>query len=185
MDRAQPETENTAVQSQPLACYTAAQALINNVPYIAMTLLGSAIFVVAFAQSMWAWLAGGVYVLYGAVGALWIMLFVCPYCHFWNSTACPCGYGRIAAGLREKRDGDRFREKFRRHIPVIVPLWIIPALVGVVIVVRSFSWILLILLIFFAVDAFIILPALSRKHGCVECPQKDDCPWMGSASSDS
>jgi hypothetical protein len=148
-----------------------------------MTLLGSAIFVVAFAQWMWAWLAGVAYVLYGAAGALWIMIFVCPYCHFWNSTACPCGYGKIAAGLRQKREGDRFREKFRKHIPVIVPLWIIPALVGVVIVVRSFSWPLLILLIVFAVDAFVILPLLSTKRGCVECPQKDDCPWMGSASA--
>jgi hypothetical protein len=183
MDRAQSETENTAVQCQPLPRYTPAETLINNLPYIAMTLLGSAIFVVAFGQSTWAWLAGGVYVLYGAVGALWIMLFVCPYCHFWNSAACPCGYGKIAAALRQKRDGDRFREKFRKHIPVIVPLWIIPALVGVVIVARSFSWVLLILLIVFAVDAFVILPALSRKHGCVECPQKDDCPWMGSASA--
>jgi hypothetical protein len=36
----------------------------------------------------------------------------------------------------------------------------------------------------FAVDAFIILPVLSRKHGCVECPQKDDCPWMGSVGAD-
>ncbi|MHC4623472.1 MAG: hypothetical protein ACYS4W_06170 [Planctomycetota bacterium] len=183
MDRAQSDRHATAEQCESPRQYTGAEALINNLPYVAMTLLGSAIFVLAFAQSVWAWLAGVAYLLYGAAGALWIMIFVCPYCHFWNSAACPCGYGKIAAGLREKRDGDRFREKFRTHIPVIVPLWIIPALVGVVAVVRSFSWLLLILVIVFAVDAFVILPLLSRKHGCVECPQKDDCPWMGSASA--
>ncbi|MHC4184362.1 MAG: hypothetical protein ACYSR4_00310 [Planctomycetota bacterium] len=184
MDRAESNAQAGAEQCESHRQYAGTEALINNLPYIAMTLSGSAIFVVAFGQSTWAWLAGGVYALYGAVGALWIMLFVCPYCHFWDSAACPCGYGKIAAGLREKREGDRFREKFRRHIPVIVPLWIIPALVGIFIVVRDFSWPLLILLIVFAIDAFVILPLLSRKHGCVECPQRGDCPWMGTTASD-
>jgi hypothetical protein len=183
MDSAQSNGQATAAQCETLRQYSGSEALVNNLPYIAMALLGSAILLLGFHGSAWAWLAGGAYLLYGAAGALWIMIFVCPYCHFWNTTACPCGYGKIAARLRDKKDGERFREKFRTHIPVIVPLWIIPALFGVIVVVRSFSWSLLILLIIFAVDAFIILPLLSRKHGCSECPQKDDCPWMGSVSS--
>ena len=32
--------------------------------------------------------------------------------------------------------------------------------------------------IVFAVDAFVVLPLLSVKHGCKGCPQKDVCPWM-------
>ena len=180
MDSPQSETQNGTAQCEPPAAYTAAQTLINNLPYIAMTFLGSAILLLGIGISAWAWFAAVAYLLYGAAGALWIMIFVCPYCHFWNTAACPCGYGKIAAGLRRKKDGDRFGEKFRKHIPVIVPLWIIPALVGAVVVVRSFSWPLLCLLVLFAVDAFVILPLLSRKHGCSECPQKDTCPWMGS-----
>ena len=31
--------------------------------------------------------------------------------------------------------------------------------------------------------AILVLPLLSRKHGCSQCPQKSDCPWMGSVSS--
>jgi len=183
MDNEQSKGQAPTGLCEPLATYTTGQTLINNLPYIAMILLGSSILLFALGVSGWAWFAGVAYLLYGAAGALWIMIFVCPYCHFWKTAACPCGYGTIAAHLRQKKDGDRFSEKFRKHIPVIVPLWIIPALVGGVVVARSFSWFLLGLLVVFAVDAFLILPVLSRKHGCSECPQKNDCPWMGSVSS--
>ncbi|HUW17931.1 MAG TPA: hypothetical protein VMW16_01360 [Sedimentisphaerales bacterium] len=179
MNETEQENQETVAECESLRQYSRAEALINNLPYIAMTLLGAAIFVVAFNNSAWAWIAAAAYLLYGAAGALWIMVFVCPYCHFWNTAACPCGYGQISANLTEKSDGDRFNEKFRRHIPVIVPLWFIPALVGVIAVVRSFCWPLLALLAVFAIDAFIILPLVSRKHGCVDCPQKHSCPWMG------
>ncbi len=159
--------------------YSQAEVLVSNLPYIAMTVLGAAVFAVGPAGSAWKWVATGAYLVYGAAGALWVMIFICPYCHFWDTRACPCGYGRIAAKLREKKDGERFKEKFRRHIPVIAPLWFIPALAGVFMVLRSFSWPVLALLLVFAVDAFIILPLVSTKHGCAACPQKDLCPWMG------
>ncbi|MHC4574438.1 MAG: hypothetical protein ACYS76_09965 [Planctomycetota bacterium] len=179
MNKPEPNNQGTAAECDSLRQYSHAETLINNLPYIAMTVLGSAIFVLGFKNSAWTWIAGATYLAYGAVGALWIMIFVCSYCHFWNTAACPCGYGQIAAKMREKKDGDRFKEKFRRHIPVIVPLWFIPPLAGAVAVVRSFSWPLLVLLAVFAVDAFVILPLLSRKHGCADCPQNDSCPWMG------
>jgi hypothetical protein len=73
-----------------------------------------------------------------------------------------------------------FSEKFKRHIPVIVPLWLIPVgAAAVVLVSESFSWWLLGMVIAFALDAFVILPLMSTKHGCRECPQREDCPWMG------
>jgi hypothetical protein len=147
-----------------------------------MTILGAAIFVFGFENAVWRWIAASAYILYGAAGALWIMIFVCPYCSFWNTTSCPCGYGRIAARLRDKKDGNRFKEKFKKHVPVIAPLWFIPALVGIFLVASSFSWLLLALIVAFAIDAFIVLPVVSTKHGCVDCPQKDSCPWMGRKS---
>jgi hypothetical protein len=103
---------------------------------------------------------------------------VCPYCRYWNTRACPCGYGRIAAKFRKKKSVEAFSEKFKKHIPVIVPLWFIPILVGVPFVIRSFSWALLVLLVVFALDAFVVLPLVSRKYGCKGCPQKETCPWM-------
>jgi hypothetical protein len=158
--------------------YSPAQELINNIPYASMTVLGTVIFVVGFGSSAWGLTAAAAYLAYGAAGAFWIMIFVCPYCRYWNSRSCPCGYGRIAAKFREKSPVDRFNEKFRRHIPVIVPLWFIPVVAGLPLIIRSFSWVLLILLVIFALDAFVVLPLVSTKHGCKECPQKDTCPWM-------
>jgi hypothetical protein len=51
-------------------------------------------------------------------------------------------------------------------------------LAGLPVVIRNFSWTLLVLLFIFAVDAFVILPLISTKHGCKEYPQKDLCLWM-------
>jgi len=163
---------------QPLHEYSRAQELVNNLPYVAMTVLGAAIFVVGFENPAWGWIAASAYLTYGVAGALWIIIFLCPYCPRWNTT-CPCGYGRIAAKLREKKDDGHFKEKFKKHIPVIVPLWFIPILFGAGLVVRRFSWPLLVLLVVFALDAFVVLPLFSTKHSCVSCPQRDSCPWMG------
>ena len=159
--------------------YSCAQELANNAPYAAMTVLGAAIFIVGFADPAWGWIAASAYVMYSVAGVFWIMIFLCPYCPRWNMGSCPCGYGRIAAKLREKKDDNRFKEKFKKHIPVIVPLWFVPILFGAAVVVRSFSWPLLVLLAVFALEAFIVLPLFSAKHGCAECPQRDSCPWMG------
>lgn len=158
--------------------YTFTQELINNIPYIAMMLFGAAVFSVGFVGSNWGLILAAVYLAYGAAGAFWIMIFVCPYCRYWKSRLCPCGYGRIAARFRRKSPVECFDEKFKRHIPVIVPLWFMPILAGLPIVIRSFSWMLLVLLVMFALDAFVVLPLVSIKHGCIECPQSGSCPWM-------
>ena len=157
--------------------YTRAQELINNLPYVAMIVLGAAVLLVGFANSAWGLIAASVYILYGLAGAIWIMIFLCPYCRYWNTRACPCGYGSIAAKLREKKADDRFTEMFKKHIPVIVPLWFIPILSGLPVIIRSFSWLLLVLLVVFAVEAFIVLPLFSTKKGCKHCSQRDLCPW--------
>jgi hypothetical protein len=164
--------------------YTFTQELINNIPYVVMIVLGTAIFALSLVSWEWGLIAAAAYLAYGVAGALWIMIFVCPYCRYWNSRSCPCGYGRIAARFRGKSPVECFAEKFKRHIPVIVPLWFIPMLAGLPVVIRSFSWALLVLLVMFSLDAFVVLPLVSTKHGCRECPQKELCPWMkGTVSS--
>ena len=163
---------------QPMREYSHVEELVNNVPYTAMVVLGTVILAVGVGHPMWRWIGAGLYLIYGLAGACWIIVFMCPYCRYWNTRSCPCGYGRIAAKLRDKKPQDCFNEKFKNHIPVIVPLWFIPVLVGAALVVRSFSWLLLVLLVIFALNAFVVLPLVSTKHGCKECPQKDTCPWM-------
>jgi hypothetical protein len=172
-------SENSGRQDNVLLReYTPAQELFHNIPYIAMTILGAIVLGMALSNTVWGLISGIIFLLYGIMGAIWIMIFVCPYCRYWNTRACPCGYGRIAAKFRKKKSVEAFSEKFKKHIPVIVPLWFIPILVGVPFVIRSFSWALLVLLVVFALDAFVVLPLVSRKYGCKGCPQKETCPWM-------
>ena len=178
MNEGEPNRSVNSEDCQNMRQYSGAEELASNLPYIAMTVLGSVVLIVGLSGSVWRWAAGIVYFLYGVLGAFWIMFFVCSYCRYWGTRSCPCGYGRVAAKIRARKPGDRFAEKFRKHIPVIVPLWFVPVLVGAAVLLRSFSWVFLILSITFAVDAFLILPLFSKGHACKDCPQKDTCPWM-------
>ena len=161
--------------SQPVKPAT---KLAGNLPYAIMVLSGAAVFALALGWGLTSWLASGLYLGYGLAGALWIILFLCPYCRFYNTQLCPCGYGWIAARLRPAKDIGRFAQQFRKHIAVIVPLWFIPLIVGGVSLYRHFSWLLLAILLAFAIDAFLILPLVSTKYCCAKCPQKKTCPWM-------
>jgi len=158
--------------------YSNIEELLNNLPYIAMIVLGTMILVVGFTHSAVGWALGMVYFIYGVAGAFWIILFLCLHCYYWDTRSCPCGYGHIAAKFRAKQASDHFGEKFKKHIPVIVPLWFIPILVGIPLVVRSFPWLLLALVSVFVLHSFIVLPLVSIKHSCKGCPQKGACPWM-------
>ena len=159
--------------------YSTFSMIADNLPYAVMILVGATIIALGLKLSCWAWIAAGAYVAYGIAGALWIIILLCPYCPSYGQRSCHCGYGIISAKLRAKGDTALFRQKFRQHIPVIVPLWIIPLIVGGVVAVESFSWPLAILLGAFVLNSFVILPLLSRRRGCKDCPQREACPWMG------
>jgi hypothetical protein len=161
------------------------RALLDNLPYIFMIALGAAVLWLSAAQAAWRWPAALLYGAYGVAGALWIMLFVCPWCHFYDTRQCPCGYGRIAARLRGRQDASGFARQFRQHIPLIVPLWFVPLLAGGIALLPHFSAGLLALLTVFAINSFVVLPLVSRKYGCATCPQKAGCSWMGTCKSGS
>lgn len=158
--------------------YSHLHARMDNLPYIIMVALGAFMLFMGFGASLWKWTTAVLYLLYGLVGAFWLIIFVCPYCRFYDTRLCPCGYGTIAARFRQKKDDSLFTKKFKRHIPVIVPLWVIPTIAGAVFLVKGFTILMLILLTLFAIDSFAILPLISTKYGCAHCPQKDECPWM-------
>jgi hypothetical protein len=162
--------------------YTKWQTTVANLPYAAMLLLGGATIASAFQGPALVWGAGAAYVAYGLAGAVWIMVFVCPYCAYYNTRTCPCGYGVMAARLVGKGARECFAEKFRRHIPVIVPLWLIPVVCGGIALWRHYSGWMVVLVAAFAVNSYVILPLVSKRHGCKECPQKEGCPWMARAS---
>ena len=160
--------------------YTNGEATIANFPYVAMILMGAGIIAFGFGLTPWA-LAGAVgYFAYGVVGVFWIMVFMCPYCAYFATRQCPCGYGMISARFARKGEQEAFAEKFKRHIPVIVLLWVIPAVCAVIVLFRSFTWWFFGLACVFFINSYVILPFVAMGHSCAECPQKDDCPWMSS-----
>ena len=172
------EVDKSCEKQQDIREYSHIQEFVDNLPYIIMVLLGAAIFFTCFGASVWRWITSGLYVLYGILGTFWIIVFVCPYCHYYDTRFCPCGYGRIAAKVRVKHDDSLFMRKFRKHIPVIFPLWIAPVATGLTFLILSFSLWMLILIALFAVNSFVILPLLSTRYGCAHCPQRAECPWM-------
>jgi hypothetical protein len=154
------------------------ETLLHNLPYLLMIILGAAVLYQSFSDIAWAHLTAVGYVFYGLVGALWIMFFVCPFCRFWGTHSCPCGYGKLAAKIRDRESEDRFNEKFKKHIPVIVPLWFLPLLAAAPALIHGSKWSLVIFVMVFVIDAFVILPRFSSQHGCRDCPQRQICPWM-------
>lgn len=178
MEENVPDPQQSPCHPLPAHPYTGIETLLHNLPYILMTILGAAVLFDSLKGSMWATVAAAGYIFYGLAGAVWIMIFVCPFCRFWGTDSCPCGYGKIAAKIRNRQPDDRFSEKFKKHIPVIVPLWFLPLIAAVPALIRGFTWGLVILMVVFVVDAFLILPWLSKQHGCRDCPQRQTCPWM-------
>lgn len=180
---ADPARGRAKTPADPLECsfpgITPAQELIDNLPYLLMIVLGAAIFALGPGGAAWRWPLAAAYAVYGVLGALWIMLFVCPYCHFFATRLCPCGYGRIAPRLRRRQAGSEFARQFRRHIPVIVPLWFLPPIAAGIALIQHFTWLMTVLAVVFVVNGFVVLPLLSRMYGCKQCPQKETCPWMG------
>jgi hypothetical protein len=160
--------------------YGRREVLVANIPYAAMVLLGALTILFAFGFSAWAVGGAALYAAYGLAGPFWIMAFVCPYCAYYGTTGCPCGYGVVAARLVQKGDHDCFAQKFKRHIPVIVPLWLLPVGFGVWAASHAFAWSLVGLVVLFVVNSYVVLPLVSRRHSCTDCPQASDCPWMGS-----
>ena len=150
---------------------------LDNAPYAVMVVLGAAIIALGRERFGWAWIGAGGYVAYGALAALWIIVFLCPYCRSYGKRSCPSGYGLISAKLRARGHPALFSKMFRRHIPVIMPLWIMPPIIGGVAIANSFSWPLAILVGAFILEAWVLLPVLSKRRGCKNCPQREACPW--------
>ncbi len=155
----------------------AGKAALSNLPYSLMILLGMAALWLALGPEGRTWWAGA-YLAYGLLGPLWIILLLCPHCPSYGHWSCPCGYGVIAARLRPAGDTSRFRVEFKRHIAVIVPLWIIPLVPGGLALARGFSWTLALVLAAFVLNSYVILPLVSKRHGCGHCEQREQCPWM-------
>jgi hypothetical protein len=163
--------------------YTNREIATANLPYAVMILLGAATIAAGFRGTPWAMAGALAYAFSGVGGAIWIMVRVCPYCVYFGTRGCPCGYGTVSARLVKKAERECFSRQFKRHIPVIVPLWLIPPAVGALALAHSFRGWLLALTVVFVLNSYVLLPLLARRHSCGECPQREACPWMAGRRS--
>jgi hypothetical protein len=159
----------------PAACERIVPAwliALDNIPTIVMFFLGAAL--------IWkiAPVYSALFLVYCAFSIIFFWRFICPWCHHFGSAGCPCGYGKIASRLFQRRTGKEFKKVFRRNIGILFPCWIVPLGIGIYLLRTEFSWALCILFLSFCFVGFILIPGISKFVGCKSCEIKADCPWM-------
>ena len=146
--------------------------MLDNIPTLLLFSIG---FIIVSQVSLAVALAFATYTLFSVV---WFWAKICPYCHHFNTSACPCGYGIISAKIFKRKVNKSFREIFRKNIGVQFPNWFVPLAIAAYLISTSYSETILYLTISFVITGFIIIPAISRLVGCRNCEIKEDCPWM-------
>jgi hypothetical protein len=146
--------------------------LLDNVPTLLLFILGGMIINQISA-------AGAIiFVVYALFSVVWFWAKICPYCHHYDTYACPCGYGAISPRFFKRRDSGSFKKVFKRNLLIVFPNWFVPFGIAVYLLLTAFSEYILILTIVFSLIGFVIIPLISKFVGCKNCEIKDDCPWM-------
>ena len=145
---------------------------LDNLPTAVMFALGATLIWLAW------WPLAVAFLAYCALSIVLFWRLICPYCHHFDTRACPCGYGVVAPRLFRRRGGAEFRRVFRQRIGIMFPAWFLPLGVGVHLLWSGFSWLPMGLLVGFCVVAFALIPAISRFVGCRGCEIRGECPWM-------
>jgi len=122
------------------------------------------------------WSLAFIYLAYCALSNVLYIAWVCPYCAHYSLGTCPAGFHILSAGRFKPRAGRTFAREFRRNVIVMVPGWFLPPIAAIYLLVSSFSWPVLGLLVVFCIIGFWLLPEASKKHceGCetVDCPRR-------------
>jgi hypothetical protein len=113
---------------------------------------------------------------------LWVELRVlsksCVNC-FYYGRVCGLGRGVVCSLLFKKGDPQRFVEKeiSWKHIAPDFLVFIFPLLGGIVLLVKSFSWVLLFLLIALIIISFAGNAVIRGSFACKYCRQREiGCP---------
>lgn len=125
-----------------------------------------------------------IFIIVSALGTIWFLATICPHCNGFGSRACPSGYGLVSSRYFKRPDSIDFKKAFRRNIFSVALQWFIPFIIGIWCLIGSFDVVLMITFIIFVLVAFIWLPAESKKKGCKNCPQKNNCGWVSGNKKD-
>lgn len=145
---------------------------VDNGPTVVMFLLGAALL------RPISWSLSIAFLAYCALAIVLFWARICPHCHHFDTRACPCGYGVVAAAFFKRKVGLDFRKVFRRNIGLMFPCWFVPLGAGIYLLWVRFSSAALGLFLAFCIVAFLLIPAISRFVGCRDCDVRDQCPWM-------
>lgn len=122
------------------------------------------------------WPLSVMYLAYCALSNVLYMAWVCPYCAHYRLGTCRAGFHVLSAGRFQPKPGRTFRSEFRKNIIVLFPGWFLPPIVAIYLLVNSFNWPVLALLVAFCIIGFWLLPEASKKHceGCetLDCPRR-------------
>jgi hypothetical protein len=175
-------SEQNLHATQPIPCHTQKiplwLVLLDNIPTILLFVLG---FLITYQVS----LAGAfAFVIYALFSIVWFWAKICPYCHHYDTLACPCGYGAISAKIFKRKGSKQFKMVFRSNIGIQFPNWFIPLAIAIYLLITKFTIEILILTISFSLIGFVIIPVISKQVGCKNCEIKEDCPWMAGSKKD-
>jgi len=146
--------------------------LLDNIPTLLLFILGFLII------NQLSTIGAIIYGFYTLFSVLWFWAKICPYCHHYDTHACPCGYGAISPKLFKKQDTKSFKKVFSRNLLIVFPNWFVPLGIATYLLVKFYTNGILILTLFFSIIGFIIIPLISKLVGCKNCEIKEDCPWM-------
>jgi hypothetical protein len=133
----------------------------------------------------------GAFIIY-QIGLIWLILYIifilifefrlikghCTDCYYYGKT-CAFGKGRISSIFFKKGNTNNFCKKQMTWKDIVPDFMIslIPAIIGITILIRSFNWILLSLIVILFLLTFIGNGIIRSKLACKYCKQrKIGCP---------
>jgi MFS superfamily sulfate permease-like transporter len=125
------------------------------------------------------WPLGLVYLGYCFLSIFLFLAWVCPYCAHYAARTCPSGYHLIPVKPTKPQAGKTFARQYKRNIAVMFPVWFLPPVAGLYLLIVRPSWLAVALTVLFCLHGFVILPYISRQHNCKYC-DNTECPrWKG------
>ena len=133
----------------------------------------------------------GAYIIY-QIGLIWLILYLifilileflliqghCVDCYYYGKT-CSFGKGRISGLFFKKGDGKKFcnnKMTWKEMLPDML-VSLIPVIIGIILLIRKFNWILLSLIIILLILTFAGNGFVRSKLACKYCKQRKlGCP---------
>ncbi len=123
-------------------------------------------------------IVASIYILYCVWVELRVLTKSCVSCYYYGKV-CGLGRGLLCSLLFKKGDPQKFVEKkvtWKQVLPDFL-VFIFPLLGGVILLIRDFSWTILLLLVIMFVLSFVGSAVIRGSFACKYCRQREiDCP---------